>query len=247
MKKPLHLLVDGDIILHRFGCTNQIKVDWDGTGVTSEGVASVEEATTDARSFLVELQEKLKSPDMTIIFSGPRNFRYSVLPSYKWNRKKTPKPLLMGDIKDFLRENYDCLEQDKLEGDDLMGIISTANKGKYIICSIDKDMKQIPGKHYNWNFCKKSVVTKEDADWMFYMQVLMGDPGDGYTGIPGIGQVKAAKILLANPENLWDAIVDAYATAGLTEDEAIQQARVARILRHGEYDFEKEEVKLWTP
>jgi DNA polymerase-1 len=128
-----------------------------------------------------------------------------------------------------------------------MGIISTANKGVYRICSIDKDMQQIPGAHYNWNTGKKFVVTKEDADWSFYMQILTGDPGDGYTGIPGIGKVKAAKILLARPENLWGAIVDAYAASGLTEADALQQARVARILRHGEYNFVTEEIKLWTP
>jgi hypothetical protein len=78
--KPKHLLVDGDIVVHRFGLANQIKVDWDGTGLPSEGVASVEEATSDARCFLDGLVEDLKATDMSVVFSGSRNFRYSVLP-----------------------------------------------------------------------------------------------------------------------------------------------------------------------
>ena len=34
---------------------------------------------------------------------------------------------------------------------------------------------------------------------------------------------------------------------GLTEEDALLQARVARILRDGEYDYNKEEVVLWKP
>jgi hypothetical protein len=33
----------------------------------------------------------------------------------------------------------------------------------------------------------------------------------------------------------------------LTEDHALTQARVARILRTQDYNLEKEEIKLWSP
>jgi DNA polymerase-1 len=247
-KRDAHLLIDGDIILHRFSSSNETSVDW-GDGPTT-GVASVGEAVCDVDSFLHTLLYTLKAVDMSVIFSGSRNFRYSVLSSYKWNRKKTVKPQLFGAIKEHLQEHYLCMEQDKLEGDDLMGIVSTANKGKYIICSIDKDMLQIPGKHYNWNTNKKKTVTKAAGDRWFYTQVLTGDPGDGYTGIPGIGKVKANAILEcaeAAGQPFWDAVVEAYVHCGLSEVHALDQARVARILRDGEYNFETGEVKLWTP
>ena len=45
----------------------------------------------------------------------------------------------------------------------------------------------------------------------------------------------------------WQVVVETYASKGLTEEEALQQARVARILRHTDYDVEKEEVVLWKP
>ena len=140
--------------------------------------------------------------------------------------------------------------QDVLEGDDLMGIMSTEARGKYIICSIDKDMMQIPGRHYNWNTQRRTMQTANAANHFFYRQILTGDPGDGYTGIPGCGPVKADKILDGldqSHEAYWGAITAAYEAAGLCEADAIVQARVARILRRGDYDYDKKEVHLWTP
>jgi DNA polymerase-1 len=42
-------------------------------------------------------------------------------------------------------------------------------------------------------------------------------------------------------------VVDAYLKAGLTEEDALMNARMARILRAEDWDFENNEVKLWTP
>jgi DNA polymerase-1 len=131
-----------------------------------------------------------------------------------------------------------------------MGILSTEARGKYIICSIDKDMMQIPGRHYNWNTQRRTMQTVNEANYFFYRQILTGDPGDGYTGIPGCGPVKADKILEGldlSHEAYWGAITAAYEAAGLCEADAITQARVARILRRGEYDFDHKAVTLWTP
>jgi hypothetical protein len=45
--------------------------------------------------------------------------------------------------------------------------------------------------------------------------------------------------------DLWKIVVGLYKEKGFSEKEALQQARVARILRHGEYNKETGEVKLW--
>ena len=42
-------------------------------------------------------------------------------------------------------------------------------------------------------------------------------------------------------ENLYEMFIE----AGYTEKEALQQARVAHILRHGEYNKKTGKVKLW--
>jgi DNA polymerase-1 len=79
----------------------------------------------------------------------------------------------------------------------------------------------------------------------------MGDPADGYKGIPGVGLKRAAKILDqaedGEPQEFWSLIVEAYEARGLTEDDAILNARMARILRWEDYDYDNKEVKLWTP
>jgi DNA polymerase-1 len=46
-------------------------------------------------------------------------------------------------------------------------------------------------------------------------------------------------------KDMWKIVVKAYEKAGMNEQDALQQARVARILRHGEYDKKTGEVKLW--
>jgi DNA polymerase-1 len=74
----------------------------------------------------------------------------------------------------------------------------------------------------------------------------MGDATDGYGGCPGIGP-KTAEKLLDKHGAVWKTVVDAYLKAGLTEEDAIMNARMARILRAEDWDFENNEVKLWTP
>ena len=64
-------------------------------------------------------------------------------------------------------------------------------------------------------------------------------------GCPKIGGVTANKLL--DVDCSWDTVVNTFAKQGLGEAVAIEQARLARILRNGEYDTDTGEVKLWTP
>jgi DNA polymerase-1 len=75
------------------------------------------------------------------------------------------------------------------------------------------------------------------------MQTLTGDRVDGYPGCPGIGPARAEKIV----DGGWDAVVDTYAKAGLNESVALVQARMAYILRKGDYIKSSSRVRLWTP
>ena len=117
-------------------------------------------------------------------------------------------------------------------------------------------------------------INEEEADKFHMYQTLMGDVTDGYGGCPKIGATIAQKIvdgcfkkvpyqhtLMRGPrkgetetryeevpcDNLWEAVVSHFEAAGLGEEEALRQARVARILRASDYDFKKKEVILWTP
>ncbi|MGA1496056.1 MAG: phage exonuclease, partial [Rhodothermales bacterium] len=89
------------------------------------------------------------------------------------------------------------------------------------------------------------TVTADEADHFHMMQTLCGDSTDGYAGCPGVGPKKAEAIL--NGGSSWSAVVAAFEKAGLSAFEAIVQARVSRILRHGDFNPKTSEVRLWEP
>jgi DNA polymerase-1 len=146
---------------------------------------------------------------------------------------------------------YAALTRPTLEGDDLIGIIATGDqivKGDKIICSLDKDFKTIPGRHYNFGRNEFFNIDEEQAAYWHMVQTLTGDSTDGYSGCPGCGPKTADKILGdLLPEDYWKAVVRTYAAAGLSEEEALVQARVARICWASDYNFKSKKVKLWNP
>lgn len=239
-------LIDGDILLYLIAHSKQTKYNWGDTGEST--VVDYEGAT---ERFDREIKDIIKEAGCSralVCLTGSENFRYDVLPTYKHNRKDTAKPVLHSYLKEYAELNYECKLIDRLEADDVMGIIASREPSKYVICSTDKDMRTIPAYLYNWNkMTEPELITEEEADLWFYTQTLTGDTTDGYSGCPSIGPVKAAKILEAVPrDQWWEAIVEAYATKGLTEEDALVQARVARILRATDYSKEKG-VILWRP
>lgn len=239
-------LIDGDIILYLIAHSQQTIYNWGDTGKST--VVNYEGATGRFDKEIREITEEAGCTRALICLTGSENFRYDVLPTYKHNRKDTPKPELHAFLKEHALNNYECKLIDKLEADDVMGVIASREPSKYVICSTDKDMLTIPAWVYNWNkMTEPKLVTEEEADLWFFTQILTGDTTDGYKGCPSIGIVKATKILEAVPrEQWWEAIVETYATKGLTEEDALVQARVARILRATDYSKEKG-VILWKP
>jgi DNA polymerase-1 len=75
---------------------------------------------------------------------------------------------------------------------------------------------------------------------------MAGDNTDGYAGVPGIG-VKRAVSLFEEKGYSWKTVVDAFKEKGLSEEVALINARLARILTTEDYDHEKMEPILWSP
>ena len=147
------------------------------------------------------------------------------------------------------------MREPTLEADDLLGILSSrlrTDETETVVVSIDKDLRSIPGLFFNIGRPDDGIqeITQEEADRWFMMQALMGDMTDNYPGCPKFGPATAAKALDAvapTPEAMWPVVVAAYAKAGFGEDYALTMARLARILRDGEYDFNTKKVNLWEP
>jgi DNA polymerase-1 len=263
------LLIDADILLYKFAFRNEEHYEWNG-GVTST-LVDAGQAYMDADAFIDSLMDDLKAEGHFLCFSHPQNFRYTVLPTYKHNRVNLEKPQLYDALKDYLLSSHPYKMKQMLEADDVMGILGSMHPKKYCVCSLDKDLMCIPGTHFNWNKMKKpTIVTEAYADYFFAYQTLIGDSTDGYTGCPKIGPKKAEKLLAPIFEDIvgdhpdygvkcrvkdlrklnkamWEAVIQTYKGRGFDMDFLLQQARVARILRHTDYNIQTKEIKLWHP
>lgn len=252
----MDLLIDADSLLYKFAAVNQADYDW-GDGVTST-MTSLDQAITDLEDFIQEIRDETMTNEYFMYLTGPTNFRYDILPTYKHNRKNNKKPILLEPLRTYLIKNHPVSVTSKIEADDACVIMMTREPGKFILAHIDKDLDQAPGTHYNWNTMDTYEVSKGDAEYFFYYQVLTGDSTDGYSGCRGIGPKKAAKILQdvyeecalwASDDELnirrWEAIVKTYREKGYTEEDALQQARVAKMLDNSLWTGK--DVILWTP
>jgi DNA polymerase I len=150
------------------------------------------------------------------------------------------------------------LEWKDLEADDVMGILMTDPDTGYenILYSQDKDLLTIQGLHLNLTDNIIYEITEQEADRMWMFQTLVGDTADGFKGCSGSGKKDAEKILAlvdektkgkASLADYWKAVVARYTKAGYSKEDAIIQARLARILRASDYDHDKKRVIHFTP
>ena len=236
------LLIDGDIMVYQYSSTVEQEIDW-GDDVWSLW-ADAKEAKGLILQYIDILMEETAADNFIICFSDKDNFRKEVDPTYKSNRKGKRKPVCYKAIVDWIKETYTTEQWAGLEADDVMGILSTSDmvQGEKVIVSEDKDMKTIPG--LLWRSGEMLNITQEEADYNHLYQTLIGDTTDGYPGLRGVGDKKATE-LLKTPT--WETVVKAFEKAGQTEEDALVQARLARILRASDYNFEFDQPILWRP
>lgn len=233
-------------------------------------MSSLEDAVGVFSEMLVDLEKAANTEDVVLCLSDRQNWRRNVMKDYKANRKATRKPVAYGYLLEYVKQKYETLLLPGLEADDIMGIF--ASREGCAIWTLDKDLKQVPGRH----LVDDAIVEigEAEGDRFHLYQAIKGDITDGYAGCPGMGEmgtnefldapykwVLTERELKSGPnkgqtktewrkeptDNVWEGIVSLYERQGLTETDALVQARVARILRDGEYDFKNKKVKLWKP
>ena len=242
----MKLLLDTDILLYKAISSTEVEIDW-GDDIWTL-FTDLKEAKEAFIKQVDTITQKLGSDDVLHCLSDPTdNFRKHIAPTYKSNRKGTRKPVGYVALRDWIKETYDVLMKPSLEADDVLGIIATKpdNLGKCVVVSDDKDLRTIPCKLYRPMADEKLDITQQQADTHFLTQALTGDPTDGYSGCKGVGAKTAAKILGNRP--MWSSVEQAYLKAGMTKEDALTQARLARILRWDDWDETNGEVKLWQP
>lgn len=239
------LLIDADITCFSSCAAAQEEIEWDED--TWSYYFDFALGKQRFERWIEKVTEASGMSEFKLCFTGTDNFRKTINPNYKGNRGK--KPVGYGALKEWAKETYPFFEKPQLEADDAMGILATKFKGRAFPLTMDKDLLTIPGRmfHINQKLEGQWVESNEkDANRQFLMQALMGDATDGYGGCPGIGKVGAGKLLDKHGE-VWKTVEDAYIKAGLTAEDALMNARMARILRAEDWDFENSEVILWKP
>lgn len=252
MTEYLRINIDGDLLIYTCG------------------FAANNEPINHAKYNIMKIMEKCAraceeegffgmKPIIQINLSGPTNFREEIESPdgevYKGHRDPNKKPVHFDDLYEYLKNMFTfrgipvttVISIDE-EADDVMGIEQCKDINTSIICTLDKDLMMIPGRHFNWRHDKAvRYITGMEADKHFWTQMLTGDRSDNIKGIHGIGPAKAKKILcltddeimktqIGNRRLLRDRIhcgkvIAAYERAGLSPEQFVVNGRLLWIRR----------------
>lgn len=225
-------LIDGDLIAFRCSCSAENE---------SLGIAIHR-----AEELLDNILSKTKATEYRMWLSSSNNFRKTIYPEYKANRKDE-RPRHLSDVRNFLLEKLNAeIATDGLETDDELTINHVENS---IICSLDKDLLQSPGKHFSWEISggtpdKRWVkadafynITEFEGIQRLYTQILKGDASDNLKGVAGVGDARAKKILkdCTLEKEFILACLDAYGS----EEEFLMNAQCIYLLRSYEDGYLK--------
>jgi len=172
-------LIDGDIVCYR--CAASAEND------------AVEVALTRADEFMQRILFQTSSKEYAVFLTGRENYRYKFNPEYKANRKDKPKPKWLYPLQEHLVTQWGAKFSEGCEADDLLAIEQTKNVENTVICTIDKDLLQVPGNHFNFVKEQLSTVSPVEGLRNFYWQMIMGDRSDNIFGFDGVARASVPK------------------------------------------------------
>jgi len=195
-----------------------------------------------ANELFDQILEKTGASSYRAFLTGTNNFRKQIYPEYKANRT-APKPKHLEDLREWSVTKLNAEVADEgLEADDMLGINQTKDT---IICSLDKDLLQIPGRHFSWEINGKGWTrpdtfleqTELEGLRLFYEQCIKGDRSDNIKGIEGLGE-KKAKVLL-EPAQSEKEMLQIVRSAYSNEDEFLMNASCLWILRNDRLKYKE--------
>lgn len=233
----MRCLIDADILTYECSAIGQFKDESTGE-IVMKDFSRVEEHL---HQKIKEILEECDSDEEPLLFlTGDRHLAkllnrrpkwsepsepLELLPSfryfeaktrpYKGNRKDVEKPLHYHNIRAYILSEFECVISNGLEADDMLAMHMTKNPNT-ILCSIDKDLRQVPGWHYSWSIGPRPSIPLYEVDEFgtmelvdkgkskalkatgirsLFAQALMGDLVDNIQGIPKCGPVMAYNIL----------------------------------------------------
>ena len=187
---------------------------------------------------LYKIIKKEKPTHMAVAFdTGAPTFRHAEFENYKANREATPDDIILSVpyIKRILEAfRIAMVSMDGYEADDVVGSLAKHAEIEgfevYMVTS-DKDYGQLVSEHIHLykpgkfgqpteilgvqEVCEKYKI--ENPEQLIDMLGLWGDSSDNIPGVPGIGQVKAQKLLAT-----YHSIEEMYARGADQENEKMR-------------------------
>jgi len=148
-----------------------------------------------------DIEEAVWADHSNIVVKGPGNYRDYIYSEYKAHRVGKESKVedgVVNGLRDRAVSELGAIYSYGRESDDFLRIwsIEAENAGEeYVVCSNDKDLYCIPGKHFSTKTHQIRNITKAEAERHYWEQILKGDMTDNIPGLPGIGPVKAKNLL----------------------------------------------------
>lgn len=214
-------------------------------------VQPLEFALQACKTAIESLLAKLEPSKVSVFLSPDRTFRHDIARTkpYKGNRTQ-PKPKYLKEVEQYLVKQYDAVFGVNVEADDEIGVALSKDPTGAVSVSIDKDLLQVAGWHYNWVNDTVQKVTPREADFSFYTQMLTGDVTDNIPGIAGLGPKGAAQLLNGATSStdlcsrVWNVYRGEFNDTQKARDYFFEQSKLLWVLRfnpalsHGD--------RIWT-
>jgi 5'-3' exonuclease len=219
-------IIDGDVVAYK-ACQNRYKTKEGHILITAEplqftdeqNAAYLENAWIRAQEIVNDLKQLCFTDTAKMAVKGNGCFRMDIYPEYKAHRNPDVKKKQEMNFVPLLRQRMVdhglAVAAHGMEADDYLRIWAEEARAAgedYVICSIDKDLRCIPGTHYLMHKNERIFMSEADSMRFYYEQLLIGDATDNVKGCIGIGPVRAKKYLAdcTTEEEFQIAVTEMY-------------------------------------
>lgn len=253
----MKLLIDGDILVYLAGFAAEKR----GKDVPLSHAKRCLTMTLGAHREYIQQRFKIKEEQIYITSNDKSNFRFDLatIQPYKGNRKASGKPQHFHALREILVEEYGAEVISDQEADDMMAIEACKDPGKTIIASKDKDLRMVPGWHWEMDRDQEPFLSSDPGVLMlkrqssgrckcfgfgikwFWFQCIVGDRVDNIPGLPKMGDVTAYKALapLHDATTLYNKVLSMYYLNNRTKEDLTEVGQLLWMRRKPD--------ELWIP
>lgn len=152
---------------------------------------------------IASIMRETDADSYTLVVKGEKeNFRKSIPYPVEYKGGRAEKPSNYKQVQEYMLSLPNLYFAEGMEVDDALGILQDKETDTTVICTVDKDLKMIPGLYFHLDKKKMVKITEDVGNRYFWMQMLTGDSTDNILGIRGIGEKIAEKLL--PPDMSWE-------------------------------------------